>query len=155
MYQHLQAGGQTPGAVSGHGASGVGGVIPYDRNLYLTVTSPDGQDKEILGAKACYQHSLALLEISWRVLKYVFSVGNCIGPRLGNQKQIDTFVPTPILRDLNSQVDNIPGRPEGDGEGVHGGVSGAPVLWIRDRNRISKQCLIQLILPHKIGHINP
>ena len=74
MYQHLQAGvGQPPGAASGHGASGVAGVIPYDRNLYLTVTSPDGQDKEILGAKACYQHSdrisVALLEISSRVLK--------------------------------------------------------------------------------------
>ena len=41
---------------------------------------------------------------------YVFSVGNCIGPSLGNQKQIDTFVQTPILRDCNSQVDNIPGQ---------------------------------------------
>ena len=27
-------------------------VIPYDRNLYLTVTSPDGQDKDLLTSKA-------------------------------------------------------------------------------------------------------
>ena len=106
---------------------GVSGVIPYDRNLYLTVTSPDGQDKEILGAKACYQHSgnLAFLKTFWTDLcpKRI-----SLEPSLGNQKQIDTFVSTPILREINSKVDNIPGRTEGHGEGVHGGVSGAALL---------------------------
>ena len=61
---------------------------------------------------------------------------NFIGASLGNQKQIDTFVSTPILRDMNSQnsqnsrilVDNIPGRTEADGEGEHGGVGGAALL---------------------------
>ena len=61
---------------------------------------------------------------------------NFIGDSLGNQKQIDTFVSTPILRDMNSQnsqnsrilVDNIPGRTEADGEGEHGGVCGAALL---------------------------
>ena len=52
MYQHLQLNGQAPGPGAGPGPSG---VIPYDRNLYLTVTSPDGQDKEILGAKGTCQ----------------------------------------------------------------------------------------------------
>lgn len=33
--------------------------IPYDRNLYLTVTSPDGQDKEILGSKEQCQKGLS------------------------------------------------------------------------------------------------
>ena len=61
---------------------------------------------------------------------------NFIGASLGNQKQIDTFVSTPILRDMNSQnsqnsrilVDNILGRTEADGEGEHGGVGGAALL---------------------------
>ena len=34
-----------------HTSTGLYPSIPYDRNLYLTVTSPDGQDKEILGSK--------------------------------------------------------------------------------------------------------
>ena len=55
---------------------------------------------------------------------------NFIGASLGNQKQIDTFVSTPILRDINSKVDNIPGRTEDDGEGVHGGVGGAALLGL-------------------------
>ena len=45
MYQ------QVAGAGQGAGQAMVP-VIPYDRNLYLTVTSPDGQDKEILNSKA-------------------------------------------------------------------------------------------------------
>ena len=74
MYQQLQLSGASSGQpprASGHGASG---VIPYDRNLYLTVTSPDGQDKEIIGAKACCQHVvLASLEIL-----SMLSLRNCI-----------------------------------------------------------------------------
>ena len=31
-------------------------TIPYDRNLYLTVTSPEGQDKELLPSKALNKH---------------------------------------------------------------------------------------------------
>ena len=36
-------------------------VIPYDRNLYLTVTSPDGQDKDLLTSKAATTDSVAVL----------------------------------------------------------------------------------------------
>ena len=42
--------------------TGSGGMIPYDRNLYLTVTSPDGQDKEIIGAKERCQLLKELVE---------------------------------------------------------------------------------------------
>ena len=55
MYQQLQCPpaatpSATPPSMVTMSNSGLYPCIPYDRNLYLTVTSPDGQDKEILGA---------------------------------------------------------------------------------------------------------
>ena len=54
MYQ------QVAGAGQGAGQATVP-VIPYDRNLYLTVTSPDGQDKDLLTSKAATTDSVAVL----------------------------------------------------------------------------------------------
>ena len=51
MYQ------QVAGAGQGAGQATVP-VIPYDRNLYLTVTSPDGQDKDLLTSKAATTDSV-------------------------------------------------------------------------------------------------
>ena len=51
MYQ------QVAGAGQGAGQALVP-VIPYDRNLYLTVTSPDGQDKDLLTSKAATTDSV-------------------------------------------------------------------------------------------------
>ena len=127
MYQQLQlSGGTISGQPPGSSGQGASGVIPYDRNLYLTVTSPDGQDKEIIGAKACCQHH------TWPLLKYYLCSPWEItfGPSLGIRDKLKQFVSTPILRDFNSQVDNIPGWPEAHGEGEHAGVSGAEVLGL-------------------------
>ena len=83
MYQQLQSVTSTvpgvnmvtpPGIMTtDHTSTGLYPSIPYDRNLYLTVTSPDGQDKEILGSKELlnishrYSQS-GIISIEWKWL---------------------------------------------------------------------------------------
>ena len=47
--------------------------IPYDRNLYLTVTSPEGQDKEILGSKEKCQDFEVIIsdDISFDIMVFI------------------------------------------------------------------------------------